>query len=113
VIEQVAVFETVLTARSGLLVGVSSHTEDVYRVASPVFRRLHYFSKTGEDSRGLEGTPGDSRRRGNPNVFMSQKPKSFAIIGLVFTGNKGSIPAASTNYFFFLTVVLVRVPGSS
>jgi hypothetical protein len=28
---------------------------------------------------------------------MSQKPKSFAIIGLVFTWNKGSIPAASTN----------------
>jgi hypothetical protein len=31
--------------------------------------RLHYFSKTGEDSRGLEGTPGDSNRRDNSNVF--------------------------------------------
>ena len=32
-------------------------------------QRLQNISKTGEDSRGLEGTPGDSKRRRNPRGF--------------------------------------------
>jgi hypothetical protein len=31
--------------------------------------RLQNISKTGEDSRGLEGTPGDSKRRANSKDF--------------------------------------------
>lgn len=60
-------------------------------------------SKTGEDSRGLEGTPGESNRCANSKVFTQSKPKSFAIIGLVFAGNKGSIPAASAISCFVTT----------
>ena len=72
--------------------------------------RLQNISKTGEDSRGLEGTPGDSKGPRNLNVFTSQKPKSFAIIGLGFMGEKGSIPAASTKKNLYNVVVTATLP---
>jgi hypothetical protein len=60
-----------------------------------VCHRLQYVSKTGEGSRGLEGTPGEKKRRGNSRLFTQQKPKSCTIIGLGLTGEKGSISLAS------------------
>jgi hypothetical protein len=36
-------------------------------------------------------------------------PKSFAIVGLVFTGKKGSIPAASTIHFVVFHVYCAQV----
>jgi len=56
--------------RSGLGSRVSSHTEDDHGLASLGICRLQNISRTGEDSSGLEGTLGDSKRRGNSIFFM-------------------------------------------
>ena len=66
---------------------------------SQAYARLQNISTTGVDSRGLEGTPGDSIRGGRQRVFRPLERKSCAISRLVDRPGSGSIPAASTSFY--------------
>jgi hypothetical protein len=62
--------------------------------------RLQNISTTGVDSRGQEGTPGDSIDGEKRLGIEILREKSCAISQLVDRPGSGSIPAASTNVLF-------------
>jgi hypothetical protein len=66
------------------------------RKALVLQRRLQDISTTGVDSRGLEGTPGDSIDGEKRLGIEVLQQKSCAINRLVDLPGSGSIPAAST-----------------